>query len=144
MGWFNPSAFLGNGVKTVGFPAWPRLATPGLDTPLILTFGVISRFRNTFGEVLGWRGFLLSNLSTRYRFTSACLVTGVVWALWHYQLLYALGSFTSSNALWKIGWLTVMVIGLLFVIGWLRFETNSLWPCVLMHATHNALLFSIL
>ena len=51
--------------------------------------------------------------------------------------------FQRPNALFKISCFTVMVVGTSFVIGWLRFQTASLWPCVLLHATHNALLQTI-
>ena len=89
-GTFHPSPFLANAAKTVGFSGWPHLAT-GLDIPLLLTFGVFSRFPNTLGEELGWRGFLLPHLNKRYGFTAGCLLTGVIWALWHYPLLFAFG-----------------------------------------------------
>lgn len=138
-GSFNLSPFLERGAETVGFPSWPRLATFGLDVPLLLTFGIFSRFTNTLGEELGWRGFLLPHLSRRYGFTAGCFVTGVIWALWHYPLLFAFGFFERPNVVLQIGFFTIMVIGLSFVIGWLKLKTNSLWPCVLLHASHNVL-----
>ncbi len=142
-GSFNLAPFLANGANTVGFSAWPRLATFGLDIPLLLTFGILSRFPNTLGEELGWRGFLLPQLSEQYGFTTGCLVTGIIWALWHYPLLFAFGFFTRPHASWKIGCFTIMVTALSFVVGWLRFKSNSLWPCILLHASHNVFLQTI-
>lgn len=139
----NLPSFVATGAATVGFPAWPRLVTFGLQVPLLLTFGVFSRFPNTLGEELGWRGFLLPQLSRRYGFTAGCLVTGIIWAVWHYPLLFAFGFFTRPNARFRITLFSVMVIGLSFVIGWLKLKTNSLWPCVLLHASHNVLLQTI-
>jgi membrane protease YdiL (CAAX protease family) len=37
----------------------------------------------------------------------------------------------------------MMVIGLSFVVGYVRFKTGSLWPCVLLHAGHNVFLQTI-
>jgi uncharacterized protein len=142
-GSFNLAPYLANGAEAVGFPGWPRLATFWLDIPLLLTFGVFSRFPNTLGEELGWRGFLLPQLSRQYGFTTGCFVTGVVWALWHYPLLFAFGYFSRNHAFWQIAFFTIMVIGSSFVIGWLRFKTDSLWPCVLLHASHNVFLQTI-
>lgn len=139
-GAFQFSAFATHGAEVVGFPAWPRLATFGVYVPLMLTFGVFSRFPNTLGEELGWRGFLLPQLSGLYGFTVGCFLTGIIWALWHYPLLFAFGFFTRSNALLRITFFTMMVIGSSFVIGWLKFKTDSVWPCVLLHASHNAFL----
>ena len=142
-GSFHPSPFLTNGAKTVGFPLRPRLATFGIFLPLTLTIGLLARFPYTLGEELGWRGFLLPKLRERYGFTAGCLITGVTWAFWHYPLLYAFGFFSRPHANIQIPVFTVMVIGLSFVFGWLRFKTNGLWPCVLMHASHNAFLQTI-
>jgi len=114
-GSFNLTPLLANSAETVGFP--PRLATLGLDIPLLLTFGILSRFPNTLGEELGWRGFLLPQLSRRYGFTAGCFVTGIIGVLWHYPLLFAFGFFTRPNALFRIGSFTVIVIGLSFVVG---------------------------
>lgn len=142
-GSFNLSTFLNRGAETVGFPSWPRLATFGLDVPLLLTFGIFSRFTNTLGEELGWRGFLLPHLSRRYGFAAGCFGTGVIWALWHYPLLFAFGFFGRPNAVLQIGFFTIMVVGLSFVIGCLKLKTNSLWPCVLLHSSHNVFLQAI-
>jgi membrane protease YdiL (CAAX protease family) len=30
-----------------------------------------------------------------------------------------------------------MVIGMSFVMGWLRLKSKSLWPCAILHASHN-------
>src|SRR5258708_17051003 len=113
---FNLAPYLAKGAETVGFPTWPRLATFGLYIPLLLTFGIFSRFPNTLGEELGWRGFLLPQLSRQYGFTTGCFVTGVVWALWHYPLLFAFGFFSRHNAFSQIAFLTILVIGSSFGI----------------------------
>lgn len=142
-GSFNLAPYLANGATTVGFPGWPHLATFGLYIPLLLTFGIFSRFPNTLGEELGWRGFLLPQVTRQYGFTTGCFATGVVWALWHYPLLLAFGYFSHHDALWQIACFTIVVIGSSFLIGWLRFKTNSLWPCVLLHAAHNVFVQTI-
>jgi membrane protease YdiL (CAAX protease family) len=55
------------------------LATPPLLFPFL--FG-------PFGEEFGWRGFLLPHLVRRLPVLPACLVVGVIEALWHWPLEY--------------------------------------------------------
>ena len=134
------SAFLKSSSTLMAFPLHPWLATFGLFVPLSLTFGLLNRFPYTLGEELGWRGFLMPTLHKRYGFVAACSITGLIWAVWHYPLLYGLGLFSGPGAHIRIGFFSVMVVGLSFIFGWLRLRTASLWPCVLMHASHNAFL----
>jgi membrane protease YdiL (CAAX protease family) len=37
-----------------------------------------------------------------------------------------------------------MVIGDAFIMGWLRLKSGSLWPCALLHASHNLFIQAIL
>jgi len=55
------------------------LATPALLLPFL--FG-------PFGEEFGWRGFLLPHLVRRHQVLPACLIVGVIEALWHWPLEY--------------------------------------------------------
>jgi len=55
------------------------LATPPLLLPFL--FG-------PFGEEFGWRGFLLPHLVRRLSVLPACLIVGVIEALWHWPLEY--------------------------------------------------------
>ena len=36
-----------------------------------------------------------------------------------------------------------MVIGNAFLMGWLRLKSGSLWPCAMLHASHNLLIQAI-
>jgi membrane protease YdiL (CAAX protease family) len=57
--------------------------------PLLVLFSVIT---GATGEELGWRGFLLPRLQTRFGPLVATLLTGAVWALWHLPLWFIPGS----------------------------------------------------
>ncbi len=137
---YDASSFIKSSATLLGFTLHPGLATYGLFVPLSLTFGLLNRFPYTLGEELGWRGFLAPILYEKHGFITSSLLTGVIWAVWHYPLLYGLGLFSGPEAGGRIGCFTVMVVGLAFVFGWLRLKTGSMWPCVLMHASHNAFL----
>ncbi len=89
------------------------------------------------GEEIGWRGFLTPRLHERYGFVRSTLLTGVIWAAWHYPLL--LGADYNSGTPWWYGLscFTVLVVGVSFLFAWLRLASNSMWPAVLLHASHN-------
>jgi uncharacterized protein len=142
-GSFGLAPFLAESASTVHFPQSPRLATFGVYLPLVLTFGILAKFANTLGEELGWRGYLLPLLTDRFGFRPAAFVTGIIWALRHYPLLMLPGFSTRPKSAMEMSFFTGMVIGLSFVIGWLRMKTQSIWPCVLLHAAHNGFLQTV-
>lgn len=48
-----------------------------------LTFAAITAVGGPLGEELGWRGFALPRLATRFGPVTAALVIGVAWVAWH-------------------------------------------------------------
>ncbi len=89
------------------------------------------------GEEIGWRGFLTPRLHAAYGFVRSSLLTGAIWAVWHYPLL--LGADYNAGTPWWFGLscFTVMVIGISFLYAWMRLVSNSVWPAMLLHASHN-------
>ena len=95
--------------SSYGFTDNPALVTALIGVPLILTVVVLSTVTWALGEELGWRGFLLPHLVERIGFNGACLVSGLIWAVWHYPSLlwadynagtdpaYAIACFTASR-----------------------------------------------
>jgi membrane protease YdiL (CAAX protease family) len=37
-----------------------------------------------------------------------------------------------------------MVVAMAFVMGWLRLKSGGLWPCAMLHASHNLFIQAIL
>jgi len=120
-----------------GFPAWPRAATVFLGLPVLSTFGIIRSLSRALGEEIGWRGFLLPRLTEKFGWKTGCLLSGCIWAVWHYPLLLFADYNAGTPKLFAMTCFTVMVIGDAFQLGWLRLRSNSLWPCALLHASHN-------
>lgn len=89
------------------------------------------------GEEIGWRGFLVPELSKTVSFTGTALISGVVWALWHYPILI-FADYNAGTATWyALTCFTVMVVAISFVFAWLRLKSGSLWTGALLHASHN-------
>ncbi len=121
----------------------------GLATPLTIgaflvylgetaTVGMVRSALLAFGEELGWRGFLVPELRKRYSFAATATISGVIWAIWHYPAILLVEYNNTGAPLW-FGLLcfTLLVIGLSFVMAWLRLKSTSVWPAVLLHASHN-------
>jgi membrane protease YdiL (CAAX protease family) len=105
---------------------------------VMATLGFVSSCLSAFGEEIGWRGLLVPELSRETTFTGAALISGAIWALWHYPAII-LGDYrTPGLPLWfALVCFTVLVIGISFAFAWLRLKSGSLWPAVFLHASHN-------
>jgi membrane protease YdiL (CAAX protease family) len=89
------------------------------------------------GEEIGWRGFLVPHLAKITSFTKLALITGIIWALWHFPLII-FANYNAGAPLWySLPVFTVNVIGISFILAWLRLKSGSIWPAVLFHACWN-------
>ena len=93
----------------------------------------------TLGEEIGWRGFLVPELTTWVGFRRAGLYSGVIWGAWHLPgiLTGAYGTSGTPKA-YQLVCFTILVITSAVVQAWLRMRSGSVWPSTIMHATHNA------
>jgi len=104
---------------------------------LMGTYGLVGSAARALGEEIGWRGFLVPELSKAMRFTSTALISGIVWASWHYPIL-VWGDYNSGTPAWYgLTCFTVMVVAIAVVFAWLRLKSGSLWTGVILHASHN-------
>lgn len=111
-----------------------------LNAVLIMTFGVLQSGVSATGEEIGWRGFLVPVLAERLNFTGVALVSGFLWAFWHFPLI-VFGTYSSSAPKWAaLLCFTVMIIATGVLAAWLRLETGSVWPAAMLHACHNAVI----
>jgi len=104
---------------------------------LMATTGVISSLATALGEEIGWRGFLAPRMASLIGFTPSVFVVGLIWAAWHMPLLL-FGSYNQGTEWWfSATCFTVMVLGVSMIMAWLRLRSGSLWPCAILHASHN-------
>ena len=103
---------------------------------LLLTVGVIKNLGSTLGEEIGWRGFLIFELRKVMSFKALAIVSGIIWAVWHFpliDLIYGRG----ENLFLHMGAFTTMIIGVSVILAYYTFKSNSLWPAALYHSVHN-------
>jgi membrane protease YdiL (CAAX protease family) len=94
-------------------------------------------FVYTLGEEIGWRGFLVPELARHMSFTLTALVSGVIWAVWHYPIIIFAGYNGGTSPWFGVTCFTVMVVGISFPFAWMRLKTGSLWTGAMLHASHN-------
>jgi len=136
LGGFPNHEFMNSLVTRMGLRASPLVSTV-IYVLLAGTFGVVRSLANALGEEIGWRGFLVPELSKTFSFTSTALISGVIWATWHYPCLIWADYNPGTPTWYGLTCFTVMVIAISFVFAWTRLKSGSLWTGALLHASHN-------
>jgi membrane protease YdiL (CAAX protease family) len=103
---------------------------------LLLTVGVIKNLGSTLGEEIGWRGFLIFELRKVMSFKALAIVSGIIWAIWHYPIIDLMYG-RSENLILHMSSFTVMIIGISVILAYYTFKSNSLWPAAIYHSIHN-------
>jgi membrane protease YdiL (CAAX protease family) len=96
------------------------------------------------GEEIGWRGFLAPELAKLVCFRRTALLSGIVWGLWHLPLILFDGCSGGTPAWYSLSCFTALILDAGVVFAWLRLCSRSLWPAVIRHAGHNAVIQSFL
>jgi membrane protease YdiL (CAAX protease family) len=137
----------GTGLARFVIPALAEAGLSSLAAPvrfavlfgLSMTLVSLLSFLSAVGEEVGWRGYLLTRL-VEAEVPRPVLLSGLVWAAWHLPLVlsgqYAAGPSRALSA--AVFVLTVVGIG--FVLAWMRLSTGSVWPAVVLHAVWNAVI----
>ncbi|MFH1428863.1 MAG: CPBP family intramembrane glutamic endopeptidase, partial [Candidatus Margulisiibacteriota bacterium] len=104
----------------------------------IIFMGTLLNIAFAMGEETGWRGFLVPQLY-KYtgNFTKTCFITGVIWSVWHFPLIISGVYLAKMPVGSQLILLVVTVTAMTFPISWLRLRSGSVWPAVLLHASHN-------
>jgi uncharacterized protein len=84
-------------------------------------------------EEIGWRGYALERLQTRWNALSSSLIVGLVWALWHLPLFMMVGTSQHESGVLFIGFLIKLTASAILYT-WLYNNTKkSLWSAILLH-----------
>lgn len=104
---------------------------------LIGTTQMISSLAHALGEEIGWRGLLTPLMVERLGFTKGSIAVGVIWAAWHMPLLL-FADYNSGTPWWfSMPCFCALTIGCSVIMTWFRMMSNSVWPCAILHASHN-------
>jgi membrane protease YdiL (CAAX protease family) len=104
--------------------------------PLIVFFG------GPLSEELGWRGFALPKLQSRYNAFTASLIIGVMWGLWHLPAFWIAGAGQYNQ---PVFWFMVGAPAVAILYTWVYNHTNgSLLIAVLYHVAFDSTLYVVL
>jgi membrane protease YdiL (CAAX protease family) len=104
---------------------------------MFATLGLVVACMSALGEEIGWRGLLVPELATITTFTKTALVTGIIWAIWHYPAIIFADYHTTAPRWFDLLIITMSVFGMSIFTAWLRLKSGSMWPTVLWHGGHN-------
>lgn len=103
---------------------------------LTLLVGPIFNMLATFGEEVGWRGYLLGALAPLGG-RQAALAVGAIWGLWHAPIIVQ-GHNYPGEPLLGVPCMILLCLAWGVVFAWLRLQSGSVWPAVLAHGALNA------
>lgn len=136
LGGFPNRQFMQGLVARMGVSSSPIFSSV-LYVLLTGSFGLIGSLSRALGEEIGWRGFLVPELSKTTSFTGTAIFSGIVWACWHYPGLIW-GDYNGGTPSWYgLSCFTVMVVAIAVVFAWIRLKSGSLWTGAILHASHN-------
>ncbi|MGI8480629.1 MAG: CPBP family intramembrane glutamic endopeptidase [Chthoniobacterales bacterium] len=144
LGGFAPSEFVTATAATFGWSDFPRALTLPLFVVLTATLGLVGKTSRALGEEIGWRGFLVPELSKVVGFTGIGLISGAMWAFYHFPVLI-FADYNAGTPVWfGLSCFTVGVVAESFILASLTLRSGSLWPAALLHGSHNLWIQSIL
>ena len=92
------------------------------------------------GEETGWRGLMYRALTPRYGLVAASIITGIIWGLWHADLIvYLKYSLPHHPDIIGVITYTAFTTACSFILYILRHRSSSLLSPAIMHGTLNAL-----
>ena len=94
------------------------------------------------GEEIGWRAYLYPKLEEVMGEGKAILVGGVIWAVWHFPMLYIGHNF--GKGYWGEPWtgfaaFTIYCVAIGSVLYFFTKKTKSVWAAGFMHSIHNTI-----
>jgi membrane protease YdiL (CAAX protease family) len=143
LGGFLERDFLTRTAAQFGWLNFPPTATLILFLVLTATIGLVAKTSRALGEEIGWRGFLVPELNKVVGFTGVSLISGLMWAAYHFPVLL-FGDYNKGAPAWySLTCFTLMVVADSFILAWLTLRSNSLWPAAIFHGSHNLFIQSI-
>lgn len=101
------------------------------------TVGVLLSCLSAAGEEIGWRGFLLSELLKGYSYIKTSFIISAVWLAFHLPLILFSDYSSGAPKIFVIMCFTISVTAITFTANWLCIKAQSVWPAIILHASHN-------
>jgi membrane protease YdiL (CAAX protease family) len=93
-----------------------------------------------FPEELGWRGYALDRLQTRWNALVSSLILGAIWSLWHLPLFFIKDTYHYDQGIWS-PWFWLFMMGIIptaVIFTWIFNNTRrSTLAAILFHLMAN-------
>ena len=143
LGGFLEADFIKKTAEHFGWVNFPPALTLILFVLLTGTIGLVAKTARALGEEIGWRGFLVPELNKVVGFTGVSVISGLMWAAYHFPVLL-FGDYNKGAPAWySLTCFTLMVVADSFILAWLTLRSKSLWPAAIFHGSHNLFIQSI-
>jgi membrane protease YdiL (CAAX protease family) len=145
-GWgeFAPANFVRQTAQQFGWSNFPPGLTITLFVLLTASLGLVAKVSRALGEEIGWRGFLVPELSKVVGFPAVATISGLMWAVYHFPALLFADYNAGAPAWYGLTCFTLMVVADSFILAWLTLRSGSLWPAAILHGSHNLFVQAIL
>lgn len=100
------------------------------------TVGVIISCISAMGEEIGWRGFLLNELIKKFSYLKTSLIMAAIWYLYHLPLI-VFSDYNNGNKIYSMCFFFITITGYTFIVNYLVLKSKSVWPGIIIHASHN-------
>lgn len=118
--------------------SWSNAAVIAFHFVVTASLSFLLLLPSVLGEELGWRGFLVPELSKWMRFTGVALVSGLLWAVWHWPMIF-MGIYGNEGTplYFQLLAFTLFITANGFILAYLRLKSNSVWTAVIFHMSSN-------
>lgn len=117
--------------------------SPGIIPLFVMaTFGLLGSMITAIGEEIGWRGFLLTELRATLSYKKINLIIGIIWYIYHLPVI-VFSNYNNGNKFASAICFFVMVMSMTVIANALCIKANSMWPSVVLHASHNLFVQSV-
>jgi len=122
------------GLSIAGMPALQAFA---LRIIACVFFSVVACVQS-FGEEIGWRGYLLTRLFDA-KMPAPVFWNGLLWGLWHipFFLAWEPNRNLPERRSISLFFFVASTVAVAYLFSYLRLRSGSIWPAVLAHASSN-------
>ena len=139
-GWYD-SEFVAQQMQNYNLSGWSDASVIVFHLMLTATYSFVLLLPSVLGEELGWRGFLVPELAKFMSFTNVALTSGLIWAVWHWPLIF-MGLYGNEGTplYYQLFFFTLFITADAVIMTYLRFKTDSIWTAVIFHMSGNVFL----
>jgi membrane protease YdiL (CAAX protease family) len=135
--WYASALALPFVAAAIGLAAYVLLGNELPDLPGAITTAEILIFFLVIGEEVGWRGYMLEQLTQRWSAMTATWMLALAWAAWHLPLYLVPGMPSYGQPVIAfVAW----VIPVSFMLSWAYLGSRSVVVVTLMHGSANVAL----